>query len=236
MKTVICIPTYNERDNIESLVKEVLSTVDADVMVLDDDSPDGTGHVVALLAQSQPRVSVVHRPARQGIGRAYLDGFRRALSHGYEAVITMDGDYSHQPRFLPDLTAALEHSDVVIGSRYVDGARIETWGMARRALSYGANFYARTVFGMRERDLTAGFAGYRRHVLEAIGLDRIRSESYAFQMELKFRAHQLGFSITEVPIVFFDRVVGLSKIQPDRISEALMRVVDLRMRGLPGGR
>ncbi|MFO0725428.1 MAG: polyprenol monophosphomannose synthase [Myxococcota bacterium] len=234
MKTVICIPTYNERDNIESLIEEVLATVDAHVMVLDDDSPDGTGSVVEHMAQSERRLTVVHRKGRLGIGRAYLDGFRRALDVGYEAIFTMDGDYSHQPRFLPALFSALDHSDVAVGSRYVEGARIETWGVTRRALSYGANLYARTVFGMRERDLTAGFAGYRRHVLEAIGLDRIRSESYAFQMELKFRAHQLGFTITEVPIVFFDRVLGLSKIQPDRISEALMRVVDLRVRGLSG--
>lgn len=230
MRVVICIPTYNERENLPSLVEEVLS-VDphVDIMVLDDDSPDGTGQVADLIAKREPRVSVVHRPRKEGIGRAYLDGFRRALAAGYDAVVQMDGDFSHQPRFLPEILRALEHADVVVGSRYVDGARVETWGVPRRVLSAAGNLYARTVFGMAERDLTSGFVAYRRHVLEAVGLDKIQSESYGFQLELKFRAHQLGFQIAEVPIVFFDRVVGLSKLQRGRVGEALLGVVKLRL-------
>jgi dolichol-phosphate mannosyltransferase len=230
MRGVICIPTYNERENLPSLVEEVLA-VDphVDVMVLDDDSPDGTGQVADLIAKREPRVSVVHRPRKEGIGRAYLDGFRRALAAGYDVVVQMDGDFSHQPRFLPEILRALEHADVVVGSRYVDGARVETWGVPRRVLSAAGNLYARTVFGMAERDLTSGFVAYRRHVLEAVGLDQIQSESYGFQLELKFRAHQLGFQIAEVPIVFFDRVVGLSKLQRGRVGEALLGVVKLRL-------
>jgi dolichol-phosphate mannosyltransferase len=230
MRGVICIPTYNERENLPSLVEEVLA-VDphVDVMVLDDDSPDGTGQVADLIAKREPRVSVVHRPRKEGIGRAYLDGFGRALAAGYDVVVQMDGDFSHQPRFLPEILRAIEHSDVVVGSRYVDGARVETWGVPRRVLSAAGNLYARTVFGMAERDLTSGFVAYRRHVLEAVGLDKIQSESYGFQLELKFRAHQLGFQIAEVPIVFFDRVVGLSKLQRGRVGEALLGVVKLRL-------
>lgn len=230
MRGVICIPTYNERENLPSLVEEVLA-VDphVDIMVLDDDSPDGTGQVADLIAKREPRVSVVHRPRKEGIGRAYLDGFARALAAGYDVVVQMDGDFSHQPRFLPEILRAIEHADVVVGSRYVDGARVETWGVPRRVLSAAGNLYARTVFGMAERDLTSGFVAYRRHVLEAVGLDKIQSESYGFQLELKFRAHQLGFQIAEVPIVFFDRVVGLSKLQRGRVGEALLGVVKLRL-------
>jgi dolichol-phosphate mannosyltransferase len=230
MRGVICIPTYNERENLPSLVEEVLA-VDphVDIMVLDDDSPDGTGQVADLIAKREPRVTVVHRPRKEGIGRAYLDGFRRALAAGYDVVVQMDGDFSHQPRFLPEILRAIEHADVVVGSRYVDGARVETWGVPRRVLSAAGNLYARTVFGMAERDLTSGFVAYRRHVLEAVGLEKIQSESYGFQLELKFRAHQLGFQIAEVPIVFFDRVVGLSKLQRGRVGEALLGVVKLRL-------
>jgi dolichol-phosphate mannosyltransferase len=232
MRAVICIPTFNERDNVASLVEEVLDTVDADVMVIDDDSPDGTGRVVDMLARREPRVLAVHRAAKEGIGRAYVDGFRRALDRGYDVVVTMDGDFSHQPRFLPALLGALAEADVVVGSRYVDDARVQGWGLVRHGLSRGANLYARTVFGMRERDLTSGFAAYRRHVLEAIGLEQIRSDSYAFQLELKYRAHRAGFRIVEVPIVFFDRVLGLSKVRSGRVTEALVQVAALRLRGV----
>lgn len=231
MRIVICIPTYNERENLPSLIEEVLAVEPrADVMVLDDNSPDGTGQVADLIAKKEPRVTVVHRPQKEGIGRAYLDGFTRALAAGYDVIVQMDGDFSHQPRFLPEILGALDGADVVVGSRYVAGARVETWGVARRALSVAGNLYARTVFGMGERDLTSGYAAFKRHVLEAIGLDRITSESYAFQLELKYRAHQLGFTLREVPIVFFDRVVGLSKLQRGRVAEALMSVASLRLR------
>ena len=231
MRTVICIPTFNERENLPSLCEEILDTFDADIMILDDDSPDGTGRVADMLAKKHSRISVVHRERKQGTGRAYLDGFRRALDAGYEAIFQMDADFSHQPRHLPELFEALQSADMVIGSRYVPGSKVPKWTLARRGLSFGGNAYARAVFGMRVRDLTSGFVGYKRHVLEAIDLSTIHSDSYAFQLELKYRAHRMGFTIVEVPIAFFDRVLGISKMQRGKVAEALVRVLDLRVRG-----
>lgn len=231
MRTVICIPTYNERENLPSLAEEILATTGADIMVLDDNSPDGTGQVADLLAKKDPRVSVVHRKQKEGLGRAYLDGFRRAIDAGYDRIFEMDADFSHQPRYLPELFVALDNADVVVGSRYVAGGGTENWGLRRRTLSQGGNVYARTVLGMPYRDVTAGFVGFRRHVLEAIDLSSIASEGYAFQIELKYRAHRLGFTIVEVPIVFFDRVAGSSKMSRRIVTEAVWRVAELRFRG-----
>jgi dolichol-phosphate mannosyltransferase len=230
MRAVICIPTFNERENIPSLCEEILDTVDSDILILDDDSPDGTGRVAEMLAKKHGRISVVHRERRQGIGPALIDGFQRAIAQGYDAIFQMDGDFSHQPRHLPALFSALETSDVSIGSRYVEGSRAPTWTLLRRGLSFAGNAYARGVFRMRERDLTTGYVGWRRHVLEAIDLGSIRSDSYAFQLELKYRAFRLGFTMVEVPIVFYDRVVGISKLEKEKLAEALLRVIDLRLR------
>lgn len=232
MRTVICIPTYNERENLPSLVEEILATVsNTDIMVLDDNSPDGTGQVADLLAKKDARISVVHRPRKEGLGRAYLDGFRRALAAGYDRIFEMDADFSHQPRYLPELYRALDDADAVIGSRYTGGGGVENWGLYRRFLSKGGNVYAKTVLGMPYQDLTAGFVGFKRHVLEAIDLDSIRSEGYSFQLELKYRAHRLGFTFVEVPIVFFDRVAGNSKMSKAIVREAVWRVVQLRAKG-----
>jgi dolichol-phosphate mannosyltransferase len=234
MRTVICIPTYNERDNLPSLIEEILATTSADVMVLDDNSPDGTGQVADLIAKKEPRVRAVHRPRKEGLGRAYLDGFRRALDAGYDRIFEMDADFSHQPRYLPDLFAALERADVVVGSRYIEGGGVTNWTLGRRALSRGGNLYARAVLGIPFNDLTAGFVGFKRHVLEAIDLGSISSEGYSFQLELKFRAFRLGFTFVEVPIVFFDRVAGTSKMSRAIVAEALWRVLLLRAKGQGG--
>lgn len=230
MRTAIVIPTYNERDNVPSLIGEILDTTQADVLVVDDDSPDGTGRVVAALAAKEPRVSLLAREKREGLGAAYRAGFRRVLESDYGVIVQMDADFSHQPRYLPTLLHALENADVAIGSRYVDGGGIETWGLLRRGVSYLGNAYAREFLGVPYRDLTAGFVGFRRHVLEAIDLENIPSDGYGFQLELKFRAHRRGFSIVEVPIVFFDRVVGTSKLSKKTIPEAVWRVAQLRLK------
>jgi dolichol-phosphate mannosyltransferase len=231
MRTMICIPTYNERDNVPSLVEEILATTDAHVMLIDDNSPDGTGQVADLLAQSEPRIQVVHRPKKEGIGKAYVDGFRRALAGGFEVVFQMDADFSHQPRYLPSMIDALRSADMVIGSRYVEGGGTVNWSIARRALSRGSNLYARFLLDVPYRDATAGFVGFRRHVLEAINFETIDATSYAFQVELKYRAHRLGFTIAELPIVFFDRTAGASKLSRSTIAQAVVRVVELRFKG-----
>lgn len=231
MRTAICIPTYNERDNLPSLVDEILASTDAHVVVIDDNSPDGTGQIAEILASSESRVSVIHRPRKEGLGRAYVDGFRRALAQGFDLIFQMDADFSHQPRYLPAMIDALKRADVVIGSRYIEGGGTVNWGLGRRLLSQGSNVYARLVLQTPYRDATSGFVGFRRHVLEAIDFEAIDASSYAFQVELKYRAHRLGFSITEVPISFYDRIVGASKLSRSTVPQAFMRVVELRMKG-----
>lgn len=231
MRTVICMPTYNERENLPSLLEEILATVDADIMVLDDDSPDGTGAAADLLAKKHPRIQVVHRTQKLGIAAAYVDGFRRALDLGYERILQMDADYSHQPRYLPKLLAAFDGADVVVGSRYVEGGSVEQWSLPRRALSRAGNSYANTLLGLPYRDATAGYCGYKRHVLEAIDYAASSHDNHAFQVELKYRAHQMGFTIVEVPIMFWDRVVGASKLPPRAAVGSAMRLLKLRLKG-----
>ena len=231
MRTVICMPTYNERENLPSLVEEILATVDVDVMVLDDDSPDGTGAVADMIAQKNEHVTVVHRKEKRGIGAAYIDGFQRAIAAGYDQIFQMDADYSHQPRYLPKLMEALQNADVVIGSRYVDGGSVEAWSLPRRFLSRAGNAYANTLLGLPYRDATAGFCGYKRHVLEALDLTSTTRDNHAFQVELKYRAHQLGFTIVEVPIMFWDRVVGASKLPPTAAVGSAMRLIRLKLKG-----
>ncbi len=227
MRTVICIPTYNERENLPSLVEEIISTVEVDVMLLDDDSPDGTGRVADMLSKRYPSVTAVHRRDKRGVGDAYKDGFDRALAAGYDRVYQMDADFSHQPRYLPDLVAALEGADVVVGSRYVEGGRIENCKTRRRLISRLSNSAASAVLGLPVRDATAGFVGWRRRVLEAIDYRSIEGEGYAFQVELKHRAHRAGFAVKEVPILFWDRVAGRSKLEASA-AVALWRVLRMR--------
>ena len=231
MKTLICMPTYNEAENIEKIVPAVLGAVDGiEILVIDDASPDGTGQMADALAAADPRVHVLHRQGKQGLGPAYVAGFRWGLEHGYDAMIEMDADFSHQPLHLPEIVAQLARYDVVVGSRYVAGGGTRDWGLVRRLISRGGGFYARAILGVDVRDLTAGFVGWRAEALRRLDLDSVEAAGYVFQIEMKYRAHQLGLSILEVPIVFPDRVEGESKMTPNIAAEALWRVWKIKLK------
>ena len=226
----LILPTYNEAGNIERFVdavRAVLPTT-AHVLIVDDSSPDGTGEIAERLAREQPNVAVLHRPRKEGLGPAYIAGFRRALSEGAELVLEMDSDFSHDPSYLHAMLAGAERADLVIGSRYVAGGGVEDWGALRRVISRGGSAYARLVLGLSVKDLTAGFKCFRREVLETIDLESIESRGYAFQVEITYRTIQHGFRVVEVPIVFRDRKIGSSKIDRSVITEALWRVPMLR--------
>lgn len=229
MGVAVILPTYNERENIEALVRELLSLNRLDhIIVVDDNSPDGTGVVVDGLAASDARVIAVHRPSKQGLGRAYIAGFQRALELGSSVVITMDADFSHHPRYIPAMLDLLANGhDVVIGSRYVDGGGTANWGVERRFLSAGANAFARLLLGLHAHDCTAGFRAYRRRVLETVPFQRILSEGYSFLVEMLFHCQRLGFRIGEVPILFEDRRQGRSKINQAEIIKAVGTVFRL---------
>ncbi len=229
--TLICVPTYNEAGNIERLVGAVhANEPDVHILVIDDDSPDGTGELADRLAADDERIFVLHRSEKQGLGRAYIDGFAWALERGYERIVEMDADFSHRPRDLPELLRQLDNYDVVVGSRYVAGGSTRDWGLLRRMVSRGGGFYARLVLGCDIRDLTAGFVGWRREVLQTLKLDDVEASGYVFQVEMKYRAHQAGFRIIEIPIVFPDREVGDSKMTPDIALEALVRLWKIRLK------
>jgi dolichol-phosphate mannosyltransferase len=237
VRAVICLPTYNERENLEPMLRALGEVVrDGDrVLVIDDASPDGTGELADQLAASLPYVSVLHRAGKEGLGPAYLAGFRWALAHGAELVLEMDCDFSHDPEEVPRLIAAGEAgADLVLGSRYVRGGSIPTWGLARRAISRGGNLYAQAVLQSRIRDLTGGFKCFRRGVLEAIGLDDVDARGYAFQIETTYRAARRGFRIEELPIAFVDREHGTSKMSSAVVVEAVWKVPLLRLRALAG--
>jgi dolichol-phosphate mannosyltransferase len=227
-RTLIVVPTYNERDNLPSLVDAVLSAVDSvDVLIVDDASPDGTGRIADDLAASNPRVHVIHRPTKLGVGSAYVAGFRRGIDDGYEVLIQMDGDMSHDPRFLPALIDAIDDgADVVVGSRNIPDGGVEGWGITRQMLSRGGSRYSRTVLGIDVHDLTTGFKAYRRRALEVIGFDSVRSDGYAFQIETTYRAICRGLRVVEIPIVFVDRRVGHSKMT----SRAFLQAVSIPWR------
>lgn len=228
---LIIVPTYNERENAPAIAEAVHRVLpDADLLFVDDNSPDGTGQVLDELAAREPRVRVLHRAGKLGLGTAYLAGFRDGLARGYELLVEMDADFSHDPRYLPAmLERARAGADVVIGSRYTAGGGTENWGLGRQLISRGGGLYARTVLGMRVKDLTAGFICWRRQVLEALDLAAIRSEGYGFQIEMKYRAAQAGFRLEELPIVFVDRRVGQSKMSKKIFLEALTMVWRLRL-------
>ena len=235
---VVCLPTYNERENVAPMVRalgEVFAAhgLDGRVLVIDDNSPDGTGEIADRLAQELPFVSVLHRERKEGLGRAYLAGFRRALADGAELVLEMDCDFSHDPEDVPRLVAAIDRgADVALGSRYVRGGGTRNWGLLRRAISRGGCLYAQVVLGLPYRDLTGGFKCYRRRVLETIDLDAIKAKGYAFQIETTYRALRAGFRVGEVPIVFVDRALGGSKMSRAIVLEAVWRVPWLRLRAL----
>jgi dolichol-phosphate mannosyltransferase len=231
----VVLPTYNEAGNIEHLVAAVRGQLAAEpgrheMLIVDDNSPDGTGELADKLAASQEDVEVLHRPRKEGLGPAYIAGFRRALEGGAELIVTMDSDFSHDPAHLPALLDAAKGADLVLGSRYVDGGGVTEWGPVRRAISRGGSVYARTVLGIDVRDLTGGFKCFRRRVLEAIDLDQVESRGYAFQVEVTYRAIRAGFRVVEVPITFRERQIGASKMSRDIVAEAMWRVPALRWR------
>lgn len=230
----LVLPTYNEAENLEPLVAAALANLPADarILVVDDNSPDGTGEIADRLATAEQRVEVLHRPRKEGLGPAYIDGFRRALAAEAGFVLEMDCDFSHDPADLPRLLAAAADADLVIGSRYVEGGRVENWTPVRRGISRGGSAYARLALGIPVRDLTGGFKCYRRAVLEAILLDTISSRGYAFQVELTYRAAKAGFRIAEIPIAFHERRAGASKMSGRIVVEAAWRVPSLRLQRL----
>jgi dolichol-phosphate mannosyltransferase len=231
---IVCLPTYNERENLEPML-HALEPLGVDVLVIDDNSPDGTGEIADRLAQELAFVSVLHRAKKEGLGPAYLAGFRQALERGYEYVLEMDCDFSHDPTDVPRLLAACDAgADLALGSRYVPGGGTENWGLVRRIVSAGGSLYARVLLGVGIRDLTGGFKCYRRAVLERIDLDAIHSKGYAFQIEGTYRTLRAGFRVVEVPIRFVDRTAGHSKMSRTIFLEAVARVPVLRLAALRG--
>jgi dolichol-phosphate mannosyltransferase len=234
-RALVVIPTYNERENLPQILPQILEQ-DArlEVLVVDDNSPDGTGQLADEMACAEPRVHVLHRPAKSGLGKAYLAGFRWALDRGYDLVFEMDADFSHDPKFLPQFLKAALDADLIIGSRYRTGVNVINWPISRLLLSIGANQYARWVTGLPITDSTGGFKCFRRQVLEAIELERVRSNGYSFQIEMSFRAWRKGFRLVEIPIVFTDRVEGQSKMSKRIVREAIWMVWWLRLQALLG--
>lgn len=235
-RILVIIPTYDEADNLPRIVPRVLEQDERiDVLVVDDASPDGTGEIADEMAAANPRIFVFHRPKKSGLGRAYLDGFRYGLEQGYDILFEMDADFSHPPEALPTLISKLDDADVVIGSRYVDGrVTVSNWPMSRLLISYFGSRYARVITGMPVRDGTGGFNGWKRSVLEGVKLERVQSNGYAFQIELKFRAWRAGFKLVESPILFTERDTGESKMSKKIVREAIWRVWWLRIQDIFG--
>lgn len=234
------LPTYNEAGNIEAIVAAVRGQLQAEpgehrIMIVDDNSPDGTGDIADELAGQFPNVSVMHREVKEGLGPAYIAGFREALAGGADLVVEMDSDFSHDPAYLPEMLAAAADADMVLGSRYVEGGGVTEWSGMRRLISRSGSVYARAMLGVSVRDLTGGFKVIRREVLERIDLDAIDSRGYAFQVEMTYRAIRAGFRVVEVPIVFKERQEGASKMTGAIVGEAIWRVPALRWK-VPSGR
>jgi dolichol-phosphate mannosyltransferase len=234
-RALVVVPTYNERVNLPLIVPLVLQQ-DAriEVLVVDDNSPDGTGQLADEMAASNRRIHVLHRPGKAGLGKAYLAGFRWALECGYDFIFEMDADFSHDPQFLPEFLQAIETADLVIGSRYRAGVNVINWPISRLLLSLGANEYARRVTGLPLTDSTGGFKCFRRRVLEAIDFEKVKSNGYSFQIEMSFRAWKQGFRLVEIPIVFTDRVEGQSKMDKRIVREAIRMVWWLRLKSMIG--
>jgi len=234
MKTLIIIPTYNELENLPPLLKDIFSNAPTtDILIVDDNSPDGTGELADKMSVEDPRVHVLHRSGKLGLGTAYIAGFKYAIAHGYDAAFEMDADFSHDPCHLPAFLKEIEHADLVIGSRYIPGGSTPNWSLSRRLISGCGNIFARVVLNMPVRDCTAGFRCYRREVLERIGLDTIRSQGYGFQVEMAYRVQKMGFKIVETPIVFMDRRVGKSKMSRAIVFEAFTFVLRARFSKRP---
>jgi dolichol-phosphate mannosyltransferase len=228
-RALVCLPTYDEKDNVGPMTEAILAaTPDVDILVIDDNSPDGTGKLADAIAAREPRVKVLHRAGKEGLGKAYLAGFAWALSHGYELVLEMDADFSHDPKYLPGMLEASREADLVLGSRNLPGGGTVNWGILRKIISRGGSFYARTILGLPVRDLTGGFKCFRRRVLESIDLPTVACTGYAFQIELTYRTLRKGFRVKEFPIVFVDRRVGQSKMSKRIVLEALRKVWSIR--------
>lgn len=236
MRTLIVTPTYNERSNLPAFVDAVRAVApEVDILVVDDASPDGTGEVADEIARRDPRLSVLHRSGKLGLGSAYVDAFRRGLADGFDRFLEMDADLSHDPKYLPDFFRALDGgADVVIGSRNIPGGAVEGWGAGRHVLSKGGSLYSRTILGVGVRDLTSGYKAFSRRALQAIELDRVRSNGYSFQIELTYRAIRQGMNVVEVPIVFVDRRAGQSKMSRRIFAEAVAEVWRLRFDAMAG--
>jgi dolichol-phosphate mannosyltransferase len=226
----LVLPTYNEAENVEGLVEAARAKLpaSAQVLVVDDSSPDGTGQIAERLAERHENVDVLHREVKEGLGPAYIAGFRRALAGGAGLVLEMDSDFSHDPAYLPRLLEAARRADLVLGSRYVPGGGVSDWGPLRKAISRGGSAYAKLVLGVGVQDMTGGFKCFRREVLETIDFDSVQARGYAFQVEMTYRAIRAGFKVVEVPIVFRDRQVGSSKMDRSIVAEAIWRVPLLR--------
>lgn len=235
-RALVIVPTYNERFNIARLIPAVLAQDPSiEILVVDDGSPDGTGAIVDAIATNNPKVHVIHRAGKLGLGTAYIAGFRWALERKYDLVFEMDADFSHNPERLPEFLAAIREADLVLGSRYQDGhVNVVNWPMSRLFLSYAANIYARFVTGLPVFDATGGFKCFRRNVLESIDLNSVKSNGYAFQIEMSFRAWKRGFRLMEIPIIFVDRTEGVSKMSKKIVREAIWMVWRLRWWGLTG--
>jgi dolichol-phosphate mannosyltransferase len=233
-RALVVIPTYNEAENLPRLLPEVLSKGPLDILVVDDGSPDGTSTLVLQMAADDPRIHLITRQGKQGLGTAYVAGFKYALANGYGYVFEMDADFSHDPAALPAFLKSIQDADLVIGSRYTDGVRVLNWPINRLLLSYFANVYTRFVTGLPVHDATGGFKCYRRTVLEAIDLERIKSNGYAFQIEMSYKAWRKKFRLIEIPIVFLDRQSGTSKMSKGIVYEALFMLLKLRFLSLIG--
>jgi dolichol-phosphate mannosyltransferase len=237
LRAVLCLPTYNEMENLEPMIRELAGVLDTSkdrVLVIDDASPDGTGEIADRLAVEFSWVSVLHREHKDGIGPAYIAGFRWALAEGAELVLEMDCDFSHTPADVPRLIEAADDADLVLGSRYAPGGGTENWGLVRRFVSRGGCLYAQVLLGMRVRDLTGGFKCFRRSTLEAIDLGALSAHGYAFQIETTYRIHRAGLRVKEVPITFVERRAGASKMTGSIVAEAIWKVPLLRLRALTG--
>lgn len=234
-KSLLIIPTYNEINNIQKLIPDVLGMYpELDILVVDDNSPDGTGDYVKKLSEENSRIKIIQREGKLGLGTAYVAGFKFMLENGYDIALQMDADYSHNPKDIARLVEASEENDLIIGSRYVHGVNVINWPMQRLLLSYYANKYTKLVTGIKVNDCTGGFKCIKRNVLEAIDLDRIRSNGYTFQIEVNFKAWRKGFKVKEVPIIFTDRVEGTSKMSKKIVYEAMYMVWILRIRSILG--
>lgn len=231
---VVIIPTYNEKENIENIIRYVVGlTPEFDILIIEDNSPDGTGDIVEKLQQELPQLHMIRRAGKLGLGTAYITGFKWSLAHGYEYIFEMDADFSHNPDDLVKLYEACSTgADMSIGSRYVTGVNVVNWPMGRVLMSYFASKYVRFITGMKVHDATAGFVCYTRKVLESINLDKIRFKGYAFQIEMKFTAWTLGFRLKEVPIIFTDRTLGTSKMSGGIFTEAFLGVITMKIRSL----